>query len=60
MYNSAMTKVFAAIHQCILYTENMIRTQMGQHAPEDSQSSRGLLVQPFESSTWKRLQVFER
>lgn len=35
-------------------------TQMRQHATEDGQSSRGLLVQPVEDDAGLPLEIFER
>jgi hypothetical protein len=60
MYSSAITKLFAALYQHLLDLNRMIRTQMRQHAPEDGQRRGGLLIEPFESGTWKPLQVLER
>lgn len=59
MYNSAMTKVFAAINQLPATTIKRSHTKVREHAPEDSQRRGGLLVQTPERSPLKPLQVIK-
>ena len=60
MYSMAITKVFAVSLQLAPLFCDKRHTKVRQHAPEDGQSSRRLLIQSSQRGTLKPLQVLER